>query len=89
MTPEPQEFKRHWGFGDLPHYYDEDFNDFKSLDGLFVKELCPVCKARLSHSGICLNARHLSKSSRERFAKAMGEIVNEELRSQQKEHEQG
>jgi len=64
-------FERHFGFGDLPHYYDEDFTDAKSLDGLFVKELCPVCKAHLSHRGICLNACHLSESSRKRFSAIM------------------
>jgi hypothetical protein len=69
------EFVRHWGFNDLPHYYDEDFTELQSLDGLFVKELCPICKAHLYHSGICLNACHLSKSSRERFFKMMGEIA--------------
>jgi len=75
---EIKEFERHWGFGDLPHYYDENFNEFKSLDGLFVKELCPICKAHLSHSGICLNACHLSKTLRERFSKMMIEIVDKE-----------
>jgi len=33
--------------------------------------LCPKCKAHLSHSGICLNACHLSDASQARFAKQM------------------
>lgn len=73
MTTEMNEFKRDPGFGDLPHYYDENFTESLSLGGLIVKELCPVCKAHLSHSGICLNACHLSRSTREKFAKMMAE----------------
>lgn len=75
---EEKQFTRHWGFGDLPHYYDENFTEEKSLDGLFVKELCPVCKAHLSHSGICLNACHLSKTMQEKFSSMMKEVMRDE-----------
>lgn len=36
-----------------------------------VDEFCPTCGAHLAASGICLNACHLSKESRERFTALM------------------
>lgn len=69
MTEEKS--NRHYGFGDLPHYYDEQWEEDGFLASVMQKELCPICKAHLSTSGICLNACHLGKEGQERFVKMM------------------
>jgi hypothetical protein len=66
------EFKRDYGFGDLPHIFDENWKDGEFWDNMgYVKELCPVCKAHLRQNGICLNACHLGESSKKRFIEMM------------------
>jgi hypothetical protein len=39
---------------------------------VYSMDFCPVCDAHLSASGICLNACHLSKASRDRFNSVLG-----------------
>jgi hypothetical protein len=80
ITPEARAFKRHWGFdSNAPHYYDERWDDVehrKFCEEMgFVRELCPICKAHLVKSGICLNACHLTKHQREKFAEIMHSVV--------------
>jgi hypothetical protein len=69
------EFKRDARFGDLPHYYDETFNEKNIMYDVLVSELCPVCKAHLSKSGICLNACHLSPRMREKFSQIVQDVM--------------
>ena len=45
----------------------------------YDKELCPRCKTHL-HKGICLNACHLTSSSRQRFASLINDAT--QLRAQ-------
>lgn len=49
---------------------DPDFEGSISEKFGFDAELCPTCNANL-HGGICLNACHLSKKSRQRFSELM------------------
>lgn len=39
-------------------------------------KLCPACGAHL-HNGICLNACHLTKRSREKFGQLMKQMMEE------------
>lgn len=43
----------------------------------FDDKLCPTCNANLKN-GICLNACHLSKDARERFARLMNKLVQDD-----------
>jgi hypothetical protein len=70
-------FKRSSMFGNLPHYYDETFDENGIMGDVLVKELCPICKAHLSKSGICLNACHLSPRQREKFSQMINEVMKE------------
>ena len=62
---------RSFMFGDLPHYFDDDWDENGVMADVLQKELCPICKANLSKSGICLNACHLGKDGQKRFANMM------------------
>lgn len=62
-------------FGDLPHYFDEEWDENGIFADVLQKELCPVCKAHLSKKhGICLNACHLGEEGKKRFVKMMMDV---------------
>jgi len=61
-----------WLSADKP--IDQDFAGSIWEELGYSSLLCPTCGAHL-HDGICLNACHLTKKSRDRFNQIMEQVV--------------